>query len=286
MDTLERIAKRLHRTRTDPLFQRAWAALQAEGWRRDDLTTPGVSAKCLAEFRERLTAQTGRRSPGRTPAWIKAAFAASDEAAEEASIDPAVQAFRADVLHGHLLAPRTVPNWLWARAGKFEGLDSLLAYQGESNVVGLPVAGNADVERLHTIVRRLVKVHRWPEDAATTFVLTGGTPLRWPIHARATLTETGATTVHITVEAWVPATAVTAAFQRARREFFSRAPRAPRRLSARQQALAAFVTTQGDVSARTRMDAWNQAHRNWRYRDPRNFDRDSRRAAAAVARLK
>jgi hypothetical protein len=282
MDTLERVAKRLHRTRTDPDFQRAWAALQAEGWRRDDLTTPRERAECVAELRQRLTAQTGHRSPGRTPAWIKAAFAASDEAAEEASHDPAVQAFRADVLHGHLLAPRTVPDWLWARAGKFEGLDSLLAYQGESNVVGLPVAGNADVEGLRTIVRRLVNVYQWPEDAATAFVLTGQTPLRWPIQARATLTETGATTVQITVEAWVPVTAVTAAYQRARRTLVERAPRAPRRLSARQQALAAFSTTQDGVSARTRLDRWNKAHPKWRYREVRNFVRDSRRAAVRL----
>jgi hypothetical protein len=281
MDTFERVARRLHRTRSDPDFQRAWAALQAEGWRRDDLTTPGERAECVAELRQRLTAQTGRRSPGRTPAWIKAAFAAADEAAEEASHDPAVQAFRADVLHGHLLAPRTVPDWLWARAGKFEGLDSLLAYQGESNVVGLPVAGNADVERLHLIVGQLVNRYRWAEDAATAFVLTGRTPLRWPIQAHTTIIETGATTVQLTVEAWVPATVVTATYQRARRVGLTRARRAPR-ISARRLALAAFLTTQDGVPARTQMDTWNQAHRNWRYRDVRNFVRDSRRAAARL----
>src|SRR4029450_8876956 len=58
VDTFERVAKRLHRTRSDPDFQRAWAALQAEGWRRDDLTTPGERAECVAELRQRLTAQT------------------------------------------------------------------------------------------------------------------------------------------------------------------------------------------------------------------------------------
>jgi hypothetical protein len=160
-------------------------------------------------------------------------------------------------------------------------LDSLLAYQGESNVVGLPVAGNADVERLHLIVGQLVNRYRWAEDAATAFVLTGRTPLRWPIQAHTTIIETGATTVQLTVEAWVPATVVTATYQRARRVGVTRARRAPR-ISARRLALAAFLTTQDGVPARTQMDTWNQAHRNWRYRDVRNFVRDSRRAAARL----
>lgn len=291
MDTLERLAKRVGRQPTDTDFRQAWASLEAEDYRVDDLTTAGEFSACAALLRERLAARTLRGKPERAPAWIRHAFVLADHAAEAVTQDPAVQAFRAEVLHGVTLQASAVPRWLRARAGQFHGLATLLAFQDGEELRRIPVTGNADLERLQALVHQLVHQHQWSEDTATAFVLTAQTPLRWPIRVQARTTRTGITadsagreqqSVSLVIDAWVPAIAVAAAYRHARRTLRRQASRTPR-VSLRRRALAAFVLAHPHVTARTRLHEWNATHPTWRYGDVRNFVRDSRRAVARLA---
>jgi hypothetical protein len=275
MDTLNRLAKALGRTTADSDFQQAWASLEAEGWTREDIKTPGEFSECVRLCRQRLSARTLRGN--KAPAWIKHAFVLADHAAEASNRDPEVRAFRRDVLLSRLRLPQHVPQWLRARAGRFQGLESLLAFQNNGQIGRVPVAGSAALERLRALVQRLASQHEWPEDTATAFVLTGQTPLRWPIRARV---SAELSRVQLTIDSWVPPEAVAEAYRHAR-ETLGTQPRAPR-VSARRRALAAFVTTQDGVSARMRLQRWNTAHPRWRYPDVRNFVRDSRRAATRL----
>jgi hypothetical protein len=289
MDTvLERLAKRVGRKETDGDFQQAWASLQVESsYVAEDLTTVGEFDDCARQIRQRLAARTLRGKPGKAPAWIRHAFVLADHAAEASNQDPAVRAFRADILHGTLLQPSDVPVWLRARARQAPDtlavdFATLLEFQEDGHLARIYVSGSAVLEHLHALVRQLLTQHGWPEDTATTFVLTGHTPLRWPVRARVLYRRDQASSiVTLAVDPWVPATAVTAAYLRARRLLASPDRRAPR-VTARRRALAVFTAAHRNLTVRARLSAWNAAHPHWRFRGVQNFSRDSRRAVARL----
>jgi hypothetical protein len=281
MDTLTtlvtRLAKRVDRHPTDSDFKEAWATLHVEGWRVADLTTPGEFDDCVKRLRERLKAQPRRGRRG-GPAWVREAYVRADRAAEEVERDSEVRSFRDEVLSGRLLELSAVGDWVRAHAGRYGGLDSLVAFPDVDHVGRVPVMGSPELERLKALATRLEDEQRWTGDVAVAFVLTGAVPLRWPIRTTINWSDKGMA-VQLSVEPWVPANAVKAAYVHARRTGLrsSTNNRSARRPD-RRFALAGFAAAHVGLPARAQLERWNESFPKWRFRDVRNFVRDARRA--------
>jgi hypothetical protein len=140
------------------------------------------------------------------------------------------------------------------------------------------------LDRLRQISEALSSFYSWDLAEATTYVLTGQTPvtrsiianvrLTWPLPARSRITLTVAPTA-------TPAE-VAAVYSRERRMAFGRV----RRLTDKYATLAAFAwkhTGQADLE---RMTAWNKGHaKKWRYTYPSVFRREANLAINALLEL-
>jgi hypothetical protein len=199
----------------------------------------------------------------------------SDNAARQAEAETDVQTFRAEMLGGCLLSDDAASEWIQSRTGRFEGLQSLVAFQCGGELRRAPVAGSAALERLKRLVDALAERYRWPEDAATIFLLTGRTPLRLP---SVTLRASSHHGQKILVEAdpWVPPGVVRDAYAAARDSLTPQPRRVPR-ISPKRRELVAFVNARGGVPSRALFIDWNNEHPQWRYQDGANFIRDYHR---------
>ncbi len=153
----------------------------------------------------------------------------------------------------------------------------------------IPVKAGGVLDRLRVLSEQLAREFHWREAQATTFVLTGKTPLVPSLrveyyrgsyslptilyqHARITLD----------VDPEVPPSQVAKFYAEARRKVRSGQRNKP--LSEKVAALVEFVLEHGEGAWREKVEAWNRLYPKWAYRSETQFARDYHRAVVKLLR--
>lgn len=246
----------------------------------------------VGETIELLPSETSRRRR-REPA-PETLMRRAEELASLAAADPAVIAYRRDVLGGQLVDRAGVSAWVEARRSEGERIcyetrdqtGRLIRSERPSLELGGPDGGYAwyvpstsTIEPLRRLSEHLSRSYGWQEAQATVFVLTGRTPLS---STRVTVRHVFGRDVPERHEVTVSAPLaddpeyLASAVQRVRREHGT----TRRGLSAederRLSALAKHVGIHGSGEA-SRL-VWNREHPDWTYRQRQSFAKGAERA--------
>lgn len=204
--------------------------------------------------------------------------------AREASMRGDVQAFRREVLDGRLLTLDGVPSWVMDEDGQTgTGTPAgILEYLGaEAWPLRQRTIEGGSLERLRLLGAGLSDVYGWEPAQATSFVLTGLSPLVPAIRCATVGGVPSSSTLRI-VLAVDPVTSprdLASYYKRARaRETQDRSGSVTRK----QLKLAAFVAERSEQSWPELMEAWNRNFPRSRYSDTKGFQRDAVSARRAL----
>jgi hypothetical protein len=171
-------------------------------------------------------------------------------------------------------------------------LKSLVAFPSRDGGTARLPATTPALWELQRLARELVAAHGWTEAQAAWFLLTGAVPVRWPLMVQPVYEEDvtdpkqprSVRRIEIRADAWLPASAISEAYQRA-----VRMSRGGRPVSERQLRLALFVQERSLAAkppwSRLRRE-WNESHRRWTYASDRAFASDARAAVSSVSRYR
>jgi hypothetical protein len=234
--------------------------------------------------------------------WARSLLAAAD-----AADDPGVVAFRADVLGGRLLPLDSVWDWVheqrrldgpateYARhvvpqgwrehdpvpvGAAYAGSDSETLSYGAADgkwVHYVPVSRDGVLYQLRQLSERLAPVYGWQQAQASTFVLTGYTPVVTMLRMTTPALPGPRQRVVIDADPDVPPELVAAAFRRARSRLLGPRARPP---SLHGSELVVHAAERPGVDTRGLWRQWNDAHPERPYDMLRAFQqalRDARR---------
>lgn len=199
--------------------------------------------------------------------------------------DPAgIGAFRREVLHNRVRAPRSIARWIKAQQQFGDGhLGRTLAYRVPSSEWTQYVATRAGgtLERLRVASERTSAFTGWRSADATVFILTGVVPTTSAVQAEVRYQPTMSvrSRIVLTVDPTSTPAEVAAAYRRFRGRNFGRV----RRLSAKHTALAHFAIEHAHLSALEQMTRWNAGRRQGRYGQLKEFTRDCQQALRRLA---
>ena len=267
----------------------AGPTLQAAGYERA-VPSPRVSARARAsgdrvaarvQARLRSWRRSLRAGPSRTPARSDPFVSELGEEpmaarslllARQAEEDPAVRAFRDEVLSDALLRLEEVPGWMasMAMAGEPTGA---LDYVGPDGGARRPISAAGDLERLRELAVVVAARAGWSPGEAATFVLTGLAPRVEAIRSSVTGGyPTGANTrVVLEVD---PATDPREVLRRYRRLRGRLVPPRPWTPDARSLSLAAFWAEHREAEMDGLFETWNRTHPTMSFHDRHRFERE------------
>jgi hypothetical protein len=299
-------------TTNRPLSDDEWVAVEGGISANDRASPDSIAAIARQVVLWRRVAQAdcrqfvGRRRPGQTGIdWTEEATSdvLAAHAEQETEHRFGVKAFRAECLGTHLLTLADVPGWIRSRVnaekmnrpepGTNRARPRLLtlAYAGPGSdfMQRVVVAPGGTLERLREIAARLEAFYGWDQAQATTFVLTGMTPI---VHAiRGTVSVSSPLTVRskitLTISPSCTPREVADYYRRVRRQNFGRI----RRLGERHARLAAFAAQlPPDLSLSEQMRRWNAQcaswrRPTWRFQHPSRFTTEAQRAVHRLVDL-
>lgn len=280
-----------------PVEQWMWALLESEGHTsvQDEPDFKSLVAKARYYRRMIPTATIGPprttglgrppRAPVREP-WLSKTLALANYRAAQASRAPRVREFRRKVLKDTLLSEDEAQRFIRARSRPTRRATGdqkrLLAFPGAASVERVRVPQASVLGRLSAIANELCDTYRWPDYAATWFVLTGRMPLNWPIDIDEVVVydpHQRTVAIRLVVAPWMPAPAILKAFIELQKKVTTVSSRAP---SDRRLALLRFELESQAGTVRERLAQWNRDVPRWAYRDVRNFERDLKAARRQI----
>lgn len=237
--------------------------------------------------------------------------------ASRASQDEELASFRQDVLGKRLLRAAEVEGWIknvarnqgrattWVKApvewtwkpkrkqirrrvmpfdlnGARLNYEMLRYLSVDGEVRGELTTAEGVLERLRRLSERLAARYGWSEAAATSFILSGETPLCAAIRYRVRTSSTvpARTRLVLEIDPALPPPVVAAFYREVRRSLVKRV----RSLSAKHLRLAQFSVESPVGSWVQRMAAWNRNNPNHRYDVVGLFRRDCERAVERLVR--
>jgi hypothetical protein len=285
-----------HRAVIDEELKRCFSqrALTDAEWRQVELDDRHEDAYDTADRirTQRLRRQPMAQPPGERDESLPTEFASfvwarSLLAAADAADDPGVIAFRADVLGGQLLPLDSVWDWVheqrrldgpateYARhvvpqgwrehdpvpvgAAYASSYSETLSYSaaGEPVVHYVPVSRDGVLYLLRQLSERLAPVYGWQQAQASTFVLTGYTPVVSMLRMTTPRIPGPRQRVVLDVDPDVPPELVAAAFRRARSMMLGPRARPP---SLHGSELVVHAAERPGVEPRGLWRQWNDAH--------------------------
>ena len=181
-------------------------------------------------------------------------------------------------------------EWTKKRPSRHRKDVRLLAYPDrKGSVAQVGVVGHSVLDDLRWVVQQLMGRSPWEEHEATWFVLTGVAPRWWPVRRSERVMggqDFEYRTLTLTVEPWVSAQTVLAAYRDAQRKMLGGRDNRP--LSAKNLGLFRFCVARmgedGQLPAwPTLLREWNEAHPDDRYENARAIERVYKRMLGYVA---
>ena len=159
----------------------------------------------------------------------------------------------------------------------------LLSYAvlGDKWTYSVPVAGGSILEELQRLSRYLVTKYTWQEYQATTFILTGLSPLLPLAHTvlhRLSLYP-ALNTITIKVNPRLSPDELKGIYARARHHLMAEGQKRNRPMTTKHLELAVFYHPHQGVKGAELMSAWNKEHPEHKpYYQVTNFERDAKHA--------
>jgi hypothetical protein len=267
--------------------------LESLGYERATSPTRGVPvAARVARLKRslRLTARSAMRSASKAGADGSSASRRARQMISEPSIersevtswavarraqdDRDVRAFRERHVGAKLISLDEVAAWIDTRSKMDEATDTVvLEYVDAAGSGRRPVARGSPAGELRDLALELAARYGWTAEQASAFVLTGLAP-RVPLvrsRVRHGPVFAASTRIVLDVDPGVGGLDVWRRYRRMRRALRASRFREP---DAKALTLALFAMRQSEDGVRR----WNEEHPQWRYADPREFERDSRLA--------
>ncbi|MBA2275022.1 MAG: sulfotransferase [Actinobacteria bacterium] len=197
--------------------------------------------------------------------------------AHEAAKDPEVTSFRGDILGDRLLSLDHSPAWIAEQAQK-DGAgrpDQTLEYLGGSaSPLRQPTNEGGVLERLGLLSSKLAEMYGWDRSQASTFVLTGLSPIASNIRTTTVGGVPLSSTSRIVLEVNPAVTP---------RQLSKHYKRARARVTQgksddttnKQRKLAVFVAERTDGDWSELMKSWNEEFPKWCYQDAKSFQREA-----------
>lgn len=218
------------------------------------------------------------------------AVALSAWAFKAASAEPRVRRFRRHRLHGRLLDPTEVDEWLtrWRSEARVpgKGIDLEWAVPLEDTVWTIrkaTVRRDGRLAALAELSDRLANRYRWRPGEATTFILTGERPLVFSLASRISLRMGGGepigdydafSWVQLRLDPTISPEELAEWWREMRRELFG--GRRHRPMNERHFALAGWMAERtAETSWEEDRRAWNREYPEWAYSQRSNFQRDA-----------
>lgn len=154
----------------------------------------------------------------------------------------------------------------------------LIFVKSDGTLDRIATSAGGGLERLRSLSRALAQRYGWTDAQASSFILTGATPLVPLVSSSVTanIEYSGLTRITLRVDPTLPAQTVAAAYQDVRGELV---PGRLRSISEKHALLASFVASRStEETWHERMIAWNREHPEWSYDWRSNFARDCARA--------
>ena len=141
----------------------------------------------------------------------------------------------------------------------------------------IPVAAGGVLDELRVVSDRLARRHTWTPAQATTFVLTGNTPLVSPLRVKVQSSHIPALSrLVLTVDPAISPRELAEHYRQARQQFVGKRHRS---MSEKHTTLVTFMNTRPPKETYARsMTAWNRKYPKWKYKAVSNFGRDVKTA--------
>jgi Sulfotransferase family len=197
--------------------------------------------------------------------------------AQEASKDPEVNAFRKHTLRDRLLSLENATAWIVDQAQQdgVGGPAPTLEYVGADGwPLRQPTIEGSVLDRLRLLAARLAPIYGWEQSQASTFVLTGLTPLASAIRSTTIGGLPFSSTLRIVLEvdpAVTPGDLI---------RFYTRirkrvAQERSGRVTEKQCKLVVFVAERSEQEWPELMETWNAEFPQWLYENTKSFQRDA-----------